>query len=57
MRNAFDVVACKSLTVRVRRRLSSIDVIDVLTDPFIAGGIAGELRSDNCPKFAAEAVR
>ena len=40
-----------------KRKLNSIEVIDVLTDLFILRGIPGYIRSDNGPKFIAEALR
>lgn len=45
------------LAIRVGRKLSSVDVIDVLTDLFILRGTPGHIRSDNGPEFAATAVR
>ena len=47
----------ESLAIRVRRKLSSIDVIDVLTDLFIMRGPPAYVSSDNGPEFVAEAVR
>lgn len=47
----------ESLSIRVRRKLSSVDVIDVLTDLFILRGAPAFVRSDNGPEFVAEAVR
>ena len=47
----------ESLAIRVRRKLSSADVVDVLTDLFILRGIPAYIRSDNGPEFVAEAVR
>ena len=47
----------ESLAIRVRRKLSSADVIDVLTDLFILRGVPAYIRSDNGPEFVAEAVR
>src|SRR3712207_8689803 len=47
----------EALAIRVARRLSAADVIDVLTDLFIARGVPAHIRSDNGPEFAAEAVR
>ena len=47
----------ESLAIRVRRKLSSTDVIDALTDLFILRGIPAYIRSDNGPEFVAEAVR
>ena len=41
----------RGLSIRVRRKLSSIDVIDVLTDLFILRGIPAWIRSDNGPEF------
>ena len=57
MLNVLDEFTRESLVIRVRRRLSSIDVIDVLTDLFILRGIPTWIRSDNGPEFVAEAVR
>ena len=55
--NVLDEFTRESLAVRVRRKLSSTDVIDVLTDLFILRGIPAYIRSDNGPEFVAEAVR
>lgn len=44
------------LAIRVRRRLNSVDVIDVLTDLFPLRGIPACV-SDNGPEFVAKAVR
>ena len=58
MLNVLDEFTRESLAIRVRRKLSLIDVIDVLTDLFILRGIPGHIRSDNYgPEFVAEAVR
>ena len=54
---SLDEFTRESLAIRVRRKLSSIDVIDVLTDLFILRGIPGYIRSDNGPEFVAEAVQ
>jgi transposase InsO family protein len=43
--------------IRVSRKLSSTDVIDVLADQFIHRGVPGHIRSDNGPEFIAQAVR
>ena len=55
--NVLDEFTRESLAIRVRRKLSSIDVINVLTDLFILRGIPDWIRSDNGPEFVAEAVR
>ena len=43
--------------IRVKWKLNSFDVIDVLTDLFILRGPPAFIRSDNGPEFVAEAVR
>ena len=55
--NILDKFTRESLAIRVRRKLSSVDVIDVLTDLFILRGIPAYIRSDNAPEFVAGAVR
>lgn len=45
------------LSIRGRRKLSSVDVIDVLTDLFILRGPPAYVRSDNGSEFVAEVVR
>ena len=55
--NLLDEYTRECLTIRVERKLSSVDVIDVLTDLFILRGPPAFIRSDNGPEFVAEAVR
>ena len=43
--------------IRVKRKLNSVDVIDVLTDLFILRGPPAYIRSDKGPEFVAAAVR
>ena len=43
--------------IRVKWKLNSFDVIDVLTDLFILRGPPAFIRYDNGPEFVAEAVR
>ena len=57
MLNVIDEFTRECLAIRVARRLSSTDVIDVLSDLFILRGIPGHVRSDNGPEFIAEAVQ
>ncbi len=57
MLNVLDEFTRESLAIRVHRKLSSTDVVDVLTDLFILRGIPAYIRSDNGPEFVAEAVR
>ena len=47
--NVLDEYTRESLAIRVRRKLSSVDVIDVLTDLFIMRGPPAYVRSDNGP--------
>ena len=49
MLNVLDEFTRESLAIRVGRKLSSSDVIDVLTDLFILRGIPARIRSDNGP--------
>ncbi len=55
--NVLDEFNRESLAIRVRRKLFSVDVIDVLIDLFILRGIPAWIRSDNGPEFVAGAVR
>jgi transposase InsO family protein len=55
--NIIDEYGRECLAIRVKRRLNSTDVIDVLTDLFILRGVPAYIRSDNGPEFVAEAVR
>jgi transposase InsO family protein len=55
--NLIDEFTRECLAIRVKRKLNSVDVIDVLTDQFILRGVPSFIRSDNGPEFIAEAVR
>lgn len=55
--NILDEHSRECLTIRVKRRLNSTDVIDTLTDLFILHGVPAYIRSDNGPEFIAQAVR
>jgi len=55
--NIIDEFTRECLAIRVKRKLSSIDVIDVLTDLFILRGTPAYIRSDNGAEFTAQAVR
>ena len=57
MLNVVDEFTHESLAIKVRRKLSSTDVIDVLCELFLARSIPGHIRSDNGPEFIAEAVQ
>jgi transposase InsO family protein len=45
------------LAIRVARKLGAADVVDVLSDLFIARGTPAHVRSDQGPEFVAEAVK
>ena len=47
----------ESPAIRVRRKISSTDVIDVLTDLFILRGLPVYISSDKGPEFVAGTVR
>jgi putative transposase len=57
MLNVLDEFTRECLAIRVKRRLNSVDVIDVLTDLFLLRGIPAYVRSDNGPEFVAKAVQ
>jgi len=57
MLNLIDEFTRECLSIRVARKLKSLDVIDVLSDLFILRGVPGHVRSDNGPEFIATAVR
>ncbi len=54
---AIDASTREGLAIRVDRKLSSVDVIDVLADLFILRGVPGRARSDSGPELAAKPVR
>jgi len=55
--NILDEHSRECLTIKVKRKLNSTDVIDALTDLFILRGPPAFIRSDNGPEFVAQAVR
>ncbi len=55
--NVRDEFSRESLAIRVRRKLSSSDVVDVLSDRFLLRGVPGHIRSDHGPEFVAKVVR
>jgi transposase InsO family protein len=55
--NIVDEYSRECLAIRVDRKLNSGNVIDALSDLFILRGIPSFIRSDNGPKFVAQAVR
>ncbi len=57
MLNILDEYGRECLSIHVKRKLNSTDVIDILTDLFILRGVPEYIRSDNGPEFIAEAVR
>jgi transposase InsO family protein len=57
MLNVVDEFTHEAIAIRVKRKLNSTDVIDVLSELFLMRGIPGHIRSDHGPEFIAEAVR
>ena len=55
--NILDEHSRECLAIRLKRKLNSTEVIDVLTDLFILRGVPAYIRSDNGPEFIAEALR
>ena len=55
--NILDEFSRECLSIRVKRKLNSTDVIDALTDLFILRGPPAYVRSDNGPEFVAKDVR
>ena len=55
--NILDEFSRECLSIRVKRKLNSSDVIDALTDLFILRGPPAFVRSDNSPEFVAQAAR
>ena len=45
------------LAIEVKRKMTSVDVIDVLSELFLVRGTPEHIRSDNGPEFIAEALR
>jgi len=57
MLNVIDEFTHEALAIRIDRKLTSTDVIDVLCDLFSLYGVPENIRSDNGPEFIATAVR
>jgi putative transposase len=55
--NVIDEHSRECLAVKVARRLTSHDVVEVLTDLFIERGVPVHIRSDNGSEFIAKRVR
>ena len=57
MLNIIDEHTRECLSIRVKRKLNSSDVMDVLSELFLTKGIPDHIRSDNGPEFIAKALR
>ena len=55
--NIIDEYTRECLSIEVKRRITSQDVIDQLFELFVFRGIPEHIRSDNGPEFTAKAVR
>ena len=52
-----DEFSKESLALEPKRRLTSLDVIEVLSDLFLTRGIPAYIRSDNGPEFTSKTIR
>ena len=52
-----DEFSKESLALEAKRRFTSLDVIEVLSDLFITRGLPEYIRSDNGPEFTSQAIR
>ncbi len=57
MLNIIDEYTRECLSILVKRKITSQDVIDRLFEMFIMKGIPEHIRSDNGPEFTAMAIR
>lgn len=57
MLNVIDEFTHECLAIRINRKLKAVDVIDVLSNPFILRGVPEHIRSDHGPEFIAKAVQ
>jgi Integrase core domain len=57
MLNLIDEYTRECLAIHVRRRINSINVIEVLADAMIEHGIPEYIRSDNGPEFVTKELR
>jgi len=55
--NILDEYSRECLATRVKRKLNSTYVVDVLTDFFIMRGVPFFIRSDSGPEFVAKAIQ
>jgi len=55
--NIIDEYTRECLAIRVARKITNQDVIDILFNLFIFRGIPAHIRSDNGPEFTARAIR
>jgi hypothetical protein len=56
MPNVVDEFTHECPAIRIARRLKAVDVVDVLSDPFVLRGGPEHVRSDDGPEFLAEIV-
>lgn len=52
-----DEFSKESLALEAKRRFTSLDVIEVLSELFITRGLPEYIRSDNGPEFTSQAIR
>jgi transposase InsO family protein len=57
MLTVIDEYTRECLAIEVRRKITSLEVIDVLAELFLKRGLPEHVRSDNGPEFVADALR
>ena len=57
MLTVIDEFSRECLSIRVKHRLNSDDVLDVLSDLFITKGMPDYIRSDNGSEFTAKILQ
>jgi putative transposase len=57
MLTVVDEFTRESLAIVVRRRMTSLDVIEALAELFLKRGVPEHIRSDNGPEFIASELR
>lgn len=57
MLNIVDEYTRECLSIKIKRKLNSNDVIDVLSELFLVHGVPDHIRSDNGPEFIAKVLR
>lgn len=57
MLNIIDEYSRERMAIRLKRKMNSFDVLEILADLFLAHGPPVFIRSDNGPEFIAKQLR